>query len=90
MLTLCTIVVGLAHTCSATAFTGTTPVERGDRVYDCSVVMGEVFACSLPHTGLVVLSRGAGGKHVSCQVSHGIVTRCEATGFNGKSVLQRP
>lgn len=88
MLTLCTLSVGLVYTCSATLFTGTTPVERGDRVYDCSVVMGEVTACSLPHTGLVVLPRGAGGKHVSCHIDHGIVTRCDATGFTGKAVVR--
>lgn len=78
-------------TCQGTAYTGQVPVERaGGRVYDCSVVMGEVTTCSLPHTGLVLLSRGEGGKHVSCDVDHGIIARCDATGFNGDAVILRP
>jgi hypothetical protein len=90
MLTLCTIAVGLVFSCRPNGYTGTAAVERDGRVYDCSVVMGEVSACSLPHTGLVVLSRGAGGKHVSCHADHGIVTRCDATGFNGDAVIRHP
>lgn len=90
MLHLCVISVGLVQTCTATAFTGRAPVERGDRVYECSVVLGSASACSLPFTGLVVLPRGEGGKHVSCVVEHGLVSRCSATGFNGEAVIPRP
>lgn len=90
MLHLCAVAVGLVQTCSATAYTGTAPVERGDRVYECQVVIGSITSCSLPHTGLVVLPRGQGGKHVSCTVDHGIVSRCSATGFTGDAVVARP
>lgn len=91
MLHLCTLVVGLVQTCSATAFSGSTPIERGDRVYDCKVVLGLVTSCSLPYTGTVVLSRqDKGGKHVSCTINHGFITLCSATGFSGSAVVYYP
>lgn len=90
MLTLCSIAVGLVHVCSGTTLSGSAPVERGSRVYECTIVMGHVSTCSLPHTGLVVLPVGGGGKYVPCHVEHGIVTRCEATGFTGEAIVARP
>lgn len=90
MLTLCAIAVGLVHACAGTAFTGNAPVARAGRVYVCSVVVGVPATCALPHTGSVVLPRGSGGRHVLCHVVSGIVSRCEATGFNGDAVIHRP
>ena len=88
MFHLCTLAVGLVTWCDATGYTGSAPVERGGHVLECTLAMGQVTTCSLPHTGLITLPRGEGGKYVSCHVDHGFVTRCDATGANGEAILE--
>lgn len=84
----CTVSVGQVQTCSATAFTGTTPLERDTgRVYVCTVAVGREGSCKEPFTGSVPLVRA--GKVVRCEITSGIVTRCDATGFTGNTVLRR-
>lgn len=87
----CHVSVGEVLWCMGTAFTGNTPVQLASgHVYSCDVVVGQVTACFLPFTGSVVLPRGSGGKHVSCTVNQGLISRCDATGFNGVTILPRP
>lgn len=82
----CAVSVGQVQVCEATAYNGTTPVERpSGRVYSCKVAGGSVGACATPFTGTTPLVRGS--KVVACSVDHGIVTKCSATGFTGDAVL---
>lgn len=82
----CDISVGQVQTCKATSFTGSAPLERPNgRVYSCDISVGEVGGCGMPYSGETVLLRGA--KYVRCEVMSGFVSRCDATGFTGTSVL---
>lgn len=82
----CKVSVGQVLVCSATAYNGHAPVEQpSGRVYTCNVSVGVVGACATPYTGTTPLVRGS--KVVSCNVDHGNVTRCSATGFTGDAVL---
>lgn len=83
----CSVSIGEIQTCSATAYTGITPIEQNGHVYDSDVSIGVVWTANEPYTGTMPLVRG--GKVVSCQVQQGNISQCLATGFTGMAILLR-